>query len=273
MDWQEDLRRKAALKKEIQQSKERNQPVEEMYHATCSAANKKRAQLAERRRELLRFRAPINGERELFDEFIFRAGRTSASNSWEVLAEMRHFGVPTRLLDWTDRLDIALYFALERYRALNDAEPGLPSTAEAVERLPLPCIWVLNPYHLSRRVAGRTAIWNLALDSGHDYYGLLLRDRQWPYDEPIPTYPPAPLERVRAQRGYFTVFGNKKQDMEAQLGGGPACLGKVSISWKAAMFCLDYLSRIQGLSQFEVYRDLDSLGRELVGRFTRIHKR
>jgi len=272
-EWNERLDRKTALKKEIQQSKERNQSVEEMYHATCSAAKEKRAELAERRRELLRFRAPINGERELYDEFIFRAGKSSASNSWEVLAEMRHFGVPTRLLDWTDRLDIAFYFALEKYQALSESELSFPKAEEALKRLPEPCIWVLNPYHLSRRVAGRTAIWNLALDSGNDYYGLLLRGRKWPYDEPIPTYPPAPLERVRAQRGYFTVFGNNKQDMEAQLSEGLACVGRVPIPWQAAIFCLDYLSRIQGLSQFEVYRDLDSLGRELVGRFARIHKR
>jgi len=278
-DWQESLLRKTELKRRQKTRDsvkdavpfEPKEGIATKYHAACDTANKKRAELAEARRALARYRAPVNGERELFDEFIFRAGKTPTSNSWEVLAEMRHFGVPTRLLDWTDRLDIALYFALERFRDANPTDGKLVS--EAQQQPAIPCIWVLNPYNLSRRVANRTAVWNLALDPTHDYYRLILQDREWRYDEPIPTYPPAPLERVRAQRGYFTVFGNSKRDMEAQLGGGLKCLGKVPIPLKAAKFCLNYLSRIQGLSPFEVFRDLDSLGRELVDRLVRIQKR
>jgi len=113
-------------------------------------------------------------------------------------------------------------------------------------------------------------VWNLSRDPDYDYYRRILHERSWPFDEPMPTYPPAPIERIRSQRGYFTVLGNSKDPMEVQLGRGIRCLRRVEMEPEAAIFCLDYLSRVQGLSPYEVYRDLDSLGQELTERFVRI---
>ena len=84
--------------------------------------------------------------------------------------------------------------------------------------------------------------------------GVFTRDR--PFDEPLPIFPPVAIERIRSQRGYFTVFGNNKAPLDGQLKSGLKCLEKVSISPETATFAL-----IQGLSPFEVFRDLDSLGK------------
>src|SRR5205823_4830121 len=54
---------------------------------------------------------------------------------WLFLAQ--HFGVPTRLLDWTQGALIALYFALLEEKADK----------------PRPIVWMLNPTQLNRKSA------------------------------------------------------------------------------------------------------------------------
>ena len=52
-------------------------------------------------------------ERNIYREFQRRAvAHVETRNSWESLCVSQHFGVPTRLLDWTRNLYIASYFAL-----------------------------------------------------------------------------------------------------------------------------------------------------------------
>jgi len=263
------LREKTRLKGEL--GKDHNSlTLRKRYRKMDAGFRISKDRVAGLKKTLARLRVPINGERELFDEFVVRAGKLHSVPSWEILAEMRHHGVPTRLIDWTDRLDIALYFALEGYREV--VTPGM-SAQEAVhkaEELPSPCIWVLNPFFLSRRSTGRTAIWSFSHEPDYDYYTRILRQRNWPFDEPVPIYPPANFERIRSQRGYFTVLGNSKDPVDLQLRGGMRCLDKVIVTPAAGIFCLDYLTRVQGLSRYEVYRDLDSLGLELAERLARI---
>jgi FRG domain len=261
--WQKLLREKTNLKSALSKVR-RDSPLQERYREASDSARLTRNSFVAMETALLRFQVSVNGERELFDEYVFRAGKSDSYESWKVLAEMRHHGVPTRLLDWTDRLDIALYFALDQYCDQQDGASSSPPL--------LPCIWVLNPFRLSRRASNRTAIWNITHHPELDYYHRFHRTRDWPFDEPLPIFPPVAIERIRSQRGYFTVFGNNKAPLDVQLKSGLKCLEKVSISSEAANFCIDYLSRVQGLSPFEVFRDLDSLGKELTARFAKIQR-
>jgi len=267
--WRVTVDAKAVARKELTRD-HANAAHQVAYRDAVTAEQHLKAEITALSAELLPLCAPVNGEREIFDEFVFRSGTADEKSSWIVLAKMRHFGVPTRLLDWTDRLDIAIYFALERHRTAMEKLPPSANLVHALAKSSRPCIWILNPFLLGQRATGRTAIWNLAHEVGYDYYIRVLRDRNWPFREPMPIYPPANFERLQSQRGFFTVFGMAKEDLDIQVREGSKCLRRIPMSTEAAVFCLDYLSRVQGLSPFEVYRDLDSLGRELTVRLRRI---
>jgi hypothetical protein len=53
------------------------------------------------------------------------------SNSWEIYYSMQHYGIATRLLDWTENALIALFFCIENKNDYN----GI--------------VWVLNPFLLN----------------------------------------------------------------------------------------------------------------------------
>ena len=46
------------------------------------------------------------------------AGEGKPSDHWERYFLMEHYGVPTRLLDWSDGALVALYFALKPVRLI-----------------------------------------------------------------------------------------------------------------------------------------------------------
>jgi hypothetical protein len=75
-------------------------------------------------------------ESDLFYEFAGRARELDGLGitDWDVLFWMQHYGTPTRLLDWTEVLGVAVYFAQLNVR--DDATD-------------VPCVWVLNPYAMN----------------------------------------------------------------------------------------------------------------------------
>ncbi len=65
----------------------------------------------------------ISAER-MFDEFKMKAGpflEKEPKNEFEWMFLMQHYGVPTRLLDWTTNALIALYFAIESMPSNSDS--------------------------------------------------------------------------------------------------------------------------------------------------------
>lgn len=279
--WQNLLKRKKSLKRSLREARGAGGFSEETlaneYHKVVSEAGTRKEELAAAKYGLLRFLAPVMGERDLFDEYVFRAGHGHDSSSWQILAEMRHHGVPTRLLDWTERFDIALFFALTEVRAVAQREnPKTESDlADLVERLSgrgyRPCIWVLNPYLLAYRVTSRRSIWDFTRDPSNDYYRSVLIERDWAFDGPVPIFPPWRIPRVDSQRGFFTVHGNRKEPVEQQLPSVERSLEKIVIPLEAAVYGVYYLSRVFALDDFSVFQDLDSLGRTLSGKFQRMH--
>jgi FRG domain len=64
-------------------------------------------------------------EKNLFCRFQVQAGELlppGLKSPWEILSAMQHYRVPTRMMDWTESLFVALYFALEFEDQEDEAE-------------------------------------------------------------------------------------------------------------------------------------------------------
>lgn len=202
--------------------------------------------------------ARAGAEGAFFWEFQARARELHhlALSDWDVLFFMRHHEVPTRLLDWTETLAVALYFALED-RILGKPTPPGRGT---------PCIWILNPYLLNGRggqkedlYAPRMLGWDEKEKTYFDYGELLLEPGPWDWKSPLAIYPQQKPLRMGAQRGWFTIHGSDDRPLEQQR---PKCVRQVGVPDDAAEAAIEIL-RIAGIDPYGIYADLDGLAKSL----------
>lgn len=221
----------------------------------------------------------IPGEGRAFIEYKFRSG-THNQSSWQTLAEMQHYGVPTRLLDWSESFTYALAFALTDFvkeldkkwtndRFSYDTHPPkllryheIEYFLDAVGLQKKPVIWILNPYKMmgGEKDDGKNVLWDPAINPMDDYYSMFIDKRQdsKPFSDPIPILSPWRDERIAAQQGVFTCYGSRHDDLDKICNS--RALRKVNISNEAAVHGVRYLYEFGGLDMFTMFRDKDSLG-------------
>lgn len=190
-------------------------------------------------------------ESDLFFEFQARARdlHGSAVSAWEILQFMRHHGVATRLLDWTEVFGVALYFAVHK-------------ATEASQ----PCIWLMNPYALNETergerdlVAPRYLAYDEKKDVEWDYEDLLLESPGMGWDYPVALYPVQKSSRLHAQRGYFTIHGDRHETIDVLCPATVRCVPLATSLLKIAKQFLDYA----GINEYLLFPDLDGLARGL----------
>jgi FRG domain-containing protein len=195
-------------------------------------------------------------EREMFAEFRSRSRSLLApdiASDWERMFVMQHYGVPTRLLDWSENAFYALYFALS-----GAAERGF--TTDAAVWVMDPAGWnratfptmqapgnalcvgeaALDPYEPGRKLEemgdGAAALWGL-------------------YNNP----------RITAQRGVFTVLGRSKsslQDLFEAQGLPQSALVCLRLP-KSILGELNDQVRLLGFRESMIYPDLGGLATEI----------
>jgi hypothetical protein len=199
-------------------------------------------------------------ESDLFYEFRSKARSLHQQlfSDWDILFFMQHHGVRTRLLDWTDSLGVAVYFALLDYKA---------------GQTELPCVWVLNPYKFNEAFHGTRDLWDPMLlnfyeeynTKGESYEDFMLYENTgsiFPWDEPIALYPVRKADRLSTQNGYFTIQGNDSRPVDRIVGKRKNILEKVHIPEEAIPGAIEFLSHA-GINQFSLFPDLDGLSRYL----------
>lgn len=198
---------------------------------------------------LLRYPNGLAREQTLFVEFKNRGGELLKENTktdWDVLTQMQHYGVPTRLLDWTDRLAVALFFAL---------------TGEDDS----PCLWVLNPFLLSAKAttSAKGVVFDFGDDPDFGYSKFFSNPQTWPFVLPVPIFPPWKFGRIGQQAGFFTVHGTDASPLDVL---APRFCAKVTIPKDLVEYGRDRL-RDDGFDEFAIFRDLDSLGRSIARKY------
>lgn len=206
------------------------------------------------------FRMPLSSgsdydrlESDLYFEFVTRSQEAQGLNSWDALFLMRHHGVPTRLLDWTEVLGVALYFALL----------GHDGTTQ-------PCIWLLNPWALNEQswdlrdlVLPAYLGWDPDEGEEYDYADLLALWDELPWELPVAIYPQHRNRRLAAQRGLFTIHGTRCAPLEAL---APTCVKRVDIP-KKAIPAIRELFTIMGTDDYLLFPDSDGLARALNSKY------
>ena len=155
------------------------------------------------------YRAEFVGsdENEIRHEFKSRAlqliqGRIP-EDKWEWYFLMQHYGVPTRLLDWTENALIAVYFAVSEHRGETDAG-----------------VWALDPEWLNRKlrrgVSGAMVHdWSEAqsyLPELEEAFG----GRRIRAALPAAIEPPHVDRRLAAQSSRFVIYGTTRDLMRTK---------------------------------------------------------
>lgn len=136
-------------------------------------------------------------------------------SDWEQLFEMQHFGVPTRLLDWSENLFIAAHFALSNPRA-TEMDPADP-----------PVVWCVDPVEWNRATP-------VLSEYGERIHVLTTSDEELEaYDpeakrkrnkSPVAIFGTHNSGRIVAQRGTFFVWGEEAKPLEEFCGNSAATL-------------------------------------------------
>lgn len=115
-------------------------------------------------------------------------------NDWEHLFAMQHYGVPTRLLDWSENLFISVHFAL-----LGEGAPDDP-----------PVIWCLNPVGWNRSAPvlqeyGDTI--QVLTTADEEIEGYKPETKKKRSKTPVAIFGTHNSNRIVAQRGTFVIWG------------------------------------------------------------------
>lgn len=210
--------------------------------------------------KLYRYGSPKRGirivEDEIRQEFIMRApSLTDAGpqNTWDWYFTMQHAGAPTRLLDWTEGVLIAMYFAVRDNKGDADA-----------------AVWALDPWWLNKRVLREREVVPPGAEIGISTPDAA-RYRPWLPDRyssallpdlPSAVYPTHTVRRISTQRSCFTIQGSDVDGLEKLAEETDAHLVKIVLPRTDIPSMREQLV-ISGIDEVTIFPDLDGLGRYL----------
>lgn len=174
--------------------------------------------------------------------------------TFDWLMLMQHYGVPTRLLDWSENPMIALYFGLQSRLEHRDKDAAF---------------WILKPTALNKNA-------NIVDQNDTRFIPSLNDDEPEPYAiEYMKTAPKTELlpiaviatrnnARIQAQSGVFTIHHFKDTPIEG-VGDGSHVI-KYRIPSKSKELLADQLETL-GLNSFHAFPELTTIGKIIKDRY------
>lgn len=183
-------------------------------------------------------------EQLLFDEYERSAARLleRRGDDWELLIDMQHYGIPTRLLDWTDVLGISLAFAL--YDSRDDHEDCV--------------VYVMDPVRLNEK-SGIDKIKRVPNDKEFNYKSCYWHGRPFKAVYPIAIDAPFQNDRIAAQSGSFTIHGANLEPIENQV---PSCIRRILLPAAVKPEAREFLE-YANLNPFSIYPDIVGMARHI----------
>lgn len=172
---------------------------------------------------------------------------TTPNQSFDWLFLMQHYGVPTRLLDWSESPLVALYFAVENHQKHNGIDAAL---------------WSLRPSELNKNAGINNADEEFFIPSFEDielknYSVEILSQNTRTQQRPLATIATRNNARIQAQHGVFTIHHHEKTPIEDV--GDSSHVIKYVIPNVSKAPLLKQLSLL-GFTKFQLFPELASIG-------------
>lgn len=150
----------------------------------------------------------------------------------DLLYIMQHYGIRTRLLDWSSNLSVALYFLSLEWTSNNPSR-----------------LWLINPITLNTISTGISGI-----ISPQKYTMETIVELK----KTIAIYPIKNNKRIIAQQGQFTIQGNSMLCLEDEFGcelQEKNALAYIDLDFDLKQDIINYLN-LHGINSFTVFPDM-----------------
>lgn len=156
------------------------------------------------------------------------------------IIQMQHYGIPTRLLDWTNSSFTGLYFSVRDIEKDNQYDGA---------------VWMIDPFYLNQ-ISNMNMVPNVTEKEVKNW-------KNWKKDNPIAILPISFDKRISNQNSYFTIHGNNTDSIEKILAiKKEPRIVKFIINKANRAYIRDSLIT-SGIRESTLFPDLEGLARDI----------